>query len=168
MHEPCSNKDAAFRLPPYDKNMCVKQNALNLAQHYPLAAKAVDEAFYVDDGLTGADNVHMAIKLYTEHEGNLTIGKGVLLYDNRIVNLPSLQREVITKIHEGHQGIESQYGGQDCQNRYPIMFKHVKNVQRPFVGSSFNILYMFEHNQISVSTLLIDTFRFLDDLRESS
>ena len=33
-------------------NMCVKQNALNLAHEYPLAAKAVKESFYVDDGFT--------------------------------------------------------------------------------------------------------------------
>ena len=50
--------------------------------------------------------VDPAIRPYWVHQGNLTIGKGVLLYDNRIVIPPSLQREVITKIHEGHQGIE--------------------------------------------------------------
>ena len=36
-------------------NMSVKQNAFELASQYPLAAKAVTEDFYVDDGLTGAE-----------------------------------------------------------------------------------------------------------------
>ena len=44
-------------------NMSVKQNATNLAHKYPLAAKAVDESFYVDDGLTGADSTEEAIEL---------------------------------------------------------------------------------------------------------
>ena len=47
-------------------NMCVKHNALTHAMHYPLAAKAVREAFYVDDGVTGADSVQEAIKLQRE------------------------------------------------------------------------------------------------------
>ena len=33
-------------------NMCVKQNALDHASAYPLAAEAVGDSFYVDDGLT--------------------------------------------------------------------------------------------------------------------
>lgn len=37
-------------------NMCVRQNALNHAHEFPLAAKAVNESFYVDDGLTGTDD----------------------------------------------------------------------------------------------------------------
>ena len=37
-------------------NMCVKQNALNHTLQFPLAARAVNKAFYVDDGVTGADS----------------------------------------------------------------------------------------------------------------
>ena len=44
-------------------NMCVKQNASDFAQQYPLAAKAVDKSFYVDDGLAGADSVEETIDL---------------------------------------------------------------------------------------------------------
>ena len=47
-------------------NMCIKQNALNHASQYPLAAKAVNEVFYVDDGVTGVDSVKEAITL--QHE----------------------------------------------------------------------------------------------------
>ena len=44
-------------------NMSIKQNALELAEQYPLATRAVQEEFYVDDGLTGADSVEEAIEL---------------------------------------------------------------------------------------------------------
>lgn len=40
--------------------MDVKQNAIDLALDYPMAAK---ESFYIDDGLTGADTVDEAIEL---------------------------------------------------------------------------------------------------------
>ena len=44
-------------------NMAVKQNALDHAMKYPLAARSVDNSFYVDDGLTGADSIQEAIQL---------------------------------------------------------------------------------------------------------
>ena len=44
-------------------NMSVKQNAADLHHQYPLAAAAVDQSFYVDDALTGADSVDGAIEL---------------------------------------------------------------------------------------------------------
>ena len=47
----------------YAANMAVRQNAADFALDYPLAARAVDQSFYVDDGLTGADSVKEAITL---------------------------------------------------------------------------------------------------------
>ena len=47
-------------------NMCVKQNAQDHTNAFPLAAKAVEESFYVDDGLTGADSKDGAIQLQRE------------------------------------------------------------------------------------------------------
>ena len=44
-------------------NMSVKQNAEDFAHKYPLAAKVVKEAFYVDDCLTGADFVEEGIQI---------------------------------------------------------------------------------------------------------
>ena len=44
-------------------NMAVKRNAVELADKYPLAADAVHKSFYVDDGLTGANDVESAITL---------------------------------------------------------------------------------------------------------
>ena len=50
-------------------NMAVKQNALDFVLKYPLAAKIVDESFYVDDALTGADTVEEAIETQTQLQG---------------------------------------------------------------------------------------------------
>ena len=50
-------------------NMAVKQNALDYALKYPLAAKIVDESFYVDDALTGADTVDEAIETQAQLQG---------------------------------------------------------------------------------------------------
>ena len=47
-------------------NMAVKQNAADFAHEYPMAAKIVNEAFYVDDCLTGADSVEEGIELYRQ------------------------------------------------------------------------------------------------------
>ena len=44
-------------------NMCIKQNALNHAHEFILAVKSIKESFYVDDGLTGADNIQSAVEL---------------------------------------------------------------------------------------------------------
>ena len=38
-------------------------NAVDFAHQYPLAVKAVNESFYVDDGLTGADTIEETIEL---------------------------------------------------------------------------------------------------------
>lgn len=50
----------------YPANMAVRQNAIDHALEFPLAAKAVEESFYVNDGLAGADTVDGAIHLYQE------------------------------------------------------------------------------------------------------
>ena len=44
-------------------NMCIKQNALDLAAEYPDAAREIERSFYVDDCLTGSDSVEGAIAL---------------------------------------------------------------------------------------------------------
>ena len=46
--------------------MAVKRNALDFALEYPLAAKIVDESFYVDDALTGADSIEETVETQTQ------------------------------------------------------------------------------------------------------
>ncbi len=50
----------------FDANMSVRQNAIDLSCDYPLAAKIVKDSIYVDDCLTGADDVEGAIMLYQQ------------------------------------------------------------------------------------------------------
>ncbi|XP_064382855.1 uncharacterized protein LOC135331570 [Halichondria panicea] len=59
-------------------NMAVKQNAIDHAMEYALAAKSVDTSFYVDDGLTGADTVQEAIELQRQLQDLFSAG-GFLL-----------------------------------------------------------------------------------------
>eukprot|EP00731_Ephydatia_muelleri_P001304 Em0001g1304a len=95
-------------------NMCVKQNAMDFATKYPLAAKAVEESFYVDDCLTGADNVEMAIKLQQELQCLLSHG-GFLLRKWNSSNLAVLQNidpdirdsEAIHHIHDGRESTKT-------------------------------------------------------------
>ena len=65
--------------PSFVSNMCVKQNALDLSMEFPLAARAVEDSFYVDDGLTGADSVEEAIDLHSQLQGLFDRG-GFLLH----------------------------------------------------------------------------------------
>ena len=53
-------------------NMSVKQNAIDHAQEFPLAAAAVHDSFYVDDGLTGAESVEEAVTLQKQLQELLT------------------------------------------------------------------------------------------------
>ena len=55
-------------------NMAVKQNAIELAHKYPLAAEAVLDSFYVDDGLTGAEDIEAAITLQRQLQDLFTSG----------------------------------------------------------------------------------------------
>ena len=59
-------------------NMSLKQNALDFAVDYPQAAKVVEDSFYVDDGLTGADSIQDAIELQKQLQELFTKG-GFLL-----------------------------------------------------------------------------------------
>ena len=60
-------------------NMSVRKNAADLAHKYPLTAKAVDESFYVDDGLTGADSTKEVIELQKQLQDLFSQG-GFLLH----------------------------------------------------------------------------------------
>ena len=47
-------------------NMAVKQNAIDFATEFPVAAKVVDTSHYVDDCLSGANSTAEAIDLHTQ------------------------------------------------------------------------------------------------------
>ena len=66
-------------------NMSMKQNALDFAAEYPQAATFVEDTFYVDDGLTGADSIQNAIKLQGQLQELFTKG-GFLLGNGTAAN----------------------------------------------------------------------------------
>ena len=47
-------------------NICVRQNTSDFTLEYPLAAKAVEDLFYVDNGLTRADSHEKTTQLYQQ------------------------------------------------------------------------------------------------------
>ena len=53
----------------------------------------------------GKEKINADIKPYWNAQGELTVHQGLLLYGNRIVP-KALQKDTLTKIHHGHQGVE--------------------------------------------------------------
>ena len=51
-------------------------------------------------------SIESLLKPYWKVRGLLTLVDDLLLYNSRIVVLPSLRSETMLKIHEGHQGVE--------------------------------------------------------------
>ena len=51
-------------------------------------------------------SIESSLKPYWKVRGSLTLCDDLLLYNSRIVVPPSLRRETMLKIHEGHQGVE--------------------------------------------------------------
>ena len=80
-------------------NMSVRQNALDLAELYLMAAKAVLENFYVDAGLTGADMVTEAIELQRQLQEMFS--KDGFLLRKRNSNNP----DVVRNLSEGRKFI---------------------------------------------------------------
>ena len=79
--------------------MCVKKNAIDFALEYPLSAKAVEDSFYVDDGLTGADTSEKAIQLFQQlqslfEKGGFLLRKWSLSEATVLVHIdPSLREQ---------------------------------------------------------------------------
>ena len=59
-------------------NMAMKQNALDHVKTHPLAAQAVIDSFYVDDGLIGADSISDGKRLQFELQQLFALGGFVL------------------------------------------------------------------------------------------
>ena len=73
-------------------NMAVKQNAINFSHKYPLAAEAVNNDFYVDDCLTGADSIEEAIELQHQLQSLFTEADFILRKWNS--NSPALLQAI--------------------------------------------------------------------------
>ena len=62
----------------YAANMAVRQNAMDFGIQYPLAAQKLYKAFYVDDGLIGADSIPETIHLQKQLQELFHMGGFVL------------------------------------------------------------------------------------------
>jgi hypothetical protein len=60
---------------------------------------------YTINGWPRTNKIESELKQYYQYRYNFSIESGILLYNSRIVIPDKLQKEILNKIHEGHQGI---------------------------------------------------------------
>ncbi len=113
--------------------MSVKQNALDHADEYPLAVKAVEESFYVDDALTGANSREEAVQLQNQLQELFSRGGFVLRKWN------SSDSQVLD--HISHEM-------RDCQETHSI---HDSDQQTKTLGFEWNT--RSDHFHLTVASL---------------
>jgi hypothetical protein len=79
------------------------QQYLEAQQKDPICRKVVS---YCHDGWPDIWEIEPIVKPYWLARDRLTVGKGLLLYGERIIVPNALQKETLHKLHEGHQGLE--------------------------------------------------------------
>ena len=79
-------------------NMCIKQNALDLAAEYPNAAEEVGKSFYVDDCLTGSDSSERAVALQKELQELL--GRGGFLLRKWNSSEPAVMASIASELKD--------------------------------------------------------------------
>ena len=89
-------------------------------QHLPASSQCIDKLTkaqatdsvcstlisYCENGWPDRHLLRTELKPYWKWKGQLTIHNNLLLYGTCIVIPLSMQREILEKLHEGHQGIE--------------------------------------------------------------
>jgi len=77
-------------------NVAVKQNAIDFAQDFPLAARAIEKSLYGDDGLTGADDIKTATSLRSQLQGLFARGDFLLRKwnSNKVTVLQDVSHEL--------------------------------------------------------------------------
>ena len=84
-------------------NMAVKQNVENLKEEFPLAYQAVRDSFYVDDGLTGANDIQTAVLLCQQLQEILSRGGFHLKKWNS--NEPSILSNIPEELKETNKSV---------------------------------------------------------------
>ena len=79
-------------------NMAVKQNAIEHKQQFILEAQAMKDSFYVDDGLTGADSVELAIR--TREELQELFQKGCFIFRKWNSSSPVVLKSVPVELRD--------------------------------------------------------------------
>ena len=73
-------------------------------------------------------NIPPEVKPYWQARGQLTVHSNLLLYGPRIVIPNSLQKDILSKIHEGHQGIQKCHLRANTSVWWPGISKHIKDL----------------------------------------
>ena len=79
------------------------QDYQNAQQSDPLCSAIIK---FCQVGWPNKHKIDAALAPYWEARGNLTLKDDLLLYGSRIVVPNSMQQVTLTKLHQGHQGIE--------------------------------------------------------------
>ena len=87
-------------LPASEERLKVLQDAQNSDPVCSLVTK------YCRSGWPTKHNASDLVRPYWEVREHLTLHKNLLLYNSRIVVPTSLQQETLSKLHQGHQGID--------------------------------------------------------------
>ena len=83
---------------------------------------------YVKEGWPSKENIKGIVQQYWQHQAELAIVDGLLMYGLRIVILSALRQDILEKLHEGHQGITK------CRRRaiesvwWPGVSKNIKEL----------------------------------------
>ena len=73
-------------------------------------------------------NVPLQIKPYWQARGQLTVHDNLLLYGQRIIVPAALQWQVLSKIHEGHQGVQKCRLRANISVWWPGISKHIEDL----------------------------------------
>ena len=60
---------------------------------------------HVKAGWPLKENLKDIVQQYWQHQAELTIVNGLLMYGSRVVIPSALRQDILEKLHEGHQGI---------------------------------------------------------------
>ena len=82
--------------------------------------------YFCRNGWPDKRNIKADIAPYWKVQGQITICDGLLLYQRRIVVPKNLQKEALSKIHAGHQGIQ----GCRLRARSSIWWPGIRNTSR--------------------------------------
>ncbi len=72
--------------------------------------------------------VNLELRAYWKAKESFSVGEGLLLFNSRIVVPSAMHREVLSKIHQGHQGIERCLLRARCSVWWPGITHHIKQL----------------------------------------
>ncbi len=140
---------------------------------------------YCRAGWPRREGIDPTLQPYWKVRGSLTICDNLLLYNGRIVVPKELQREIMNKIHDGHQGIERSYLRAKASIRWPgitmqkvqscqICSKEARSAREPLIITPLPQFpwqkvwtVLFELNKLSLDSglfLSLSTSDEIDDL----